>query len=430
MTTSLKIRLGLRRAWRSLRLAALLTVLGLVLVGAVVPASGLQSAVRARTRDREFDFGTWTLDAILAKFAGWGLSLNRFLDPQTQSQVVLETLEQVRRVKELEAQVLLIYADPAVTDPDAASAPRRESLAVEAARLDGLRPLAEAILQAQLLEILQAARLEVLGQVVPPSLFQSSTMPYSLVISPREVIAQALEVSLSPGLTTEAMDRLEEEIFTGLNHAALVVPVGGVGTYPTMVMETADIVWLTEVIAHEWTHNFLTLRPLGINYYTDDALRTINETTASLAGKELGRMILEKYYPEFVPQEVEPSPTGSVLLRPEPDPEAFDFRAEMRVTRVEVDRLLAEGAIEEAEAYMAARRAFFWENGHLIRKLNQAYFAFYGAYNDVPGGGAAGEDPVGPAVVAFRAKFISLGDFLKAISWVTSYDALLELLDG
>jgi hypothetical protein len=169
-----------------------------------------------------------------------------------------------------------------------------------------------------------------------------------------------------------------------------------------------------------------------MNYYTNSELRTINETTASLAGKELGLMILEKYYPEFVPVEVESSENhaSGVGVEAELDPPAFDFRGEMRMTRVEVDRLLAMGEVEEAEAYMEARREFFWENGYSIRKLNQAYFAFYGAYNDVPGGGAAGEDPVGPAVVTYRSQFESLADFLKAISWVDSFDELLGLLEN
>jgi hypothetical protein len=100
----------------------------------------------------------------------------------------------------------------------------------------------------------------------------------------------------------------------------------------------------------------------------------------------------------------------------------------MRETRLEVDRLLALGEVDAAEDYMEQRRQFFWENGYLIRKLNQAYFAFYGAYNDEPGGGAAGEDPVGPAVVAYRAKFDNLADFLNAISWIDSYEGLLKRL--
>ena len=91
--------------------------------------------------------------------------------------------------------------------------------------------------------------------------------------------------------------------------------------------------------------------------------------------------------------------------------------------RGKTDKLLAEGKIKEAEAYMEARREIFWQNGYAIRKLNQAYFAFYGAYADVPGG-AAGEDPVGPAVRALRAQSASLADFVKRISWMTSFQEL------
>lgn len=418
----------LRSFWRVLRLAALLTLLVFILAGSAFPPGGLKASVNSLTRPLEFDYGTWTLDAILAKFAGWGLSFNRFLSPDEQSQLVLDTLEQVRRVNDLQAQVLIIYADPAVSDPESASQAVRARLDAEQDHLDALAPLAESILQTQLLDVLEDIGLGRFGQVLPPSLFRASEMPYSLVISPRDRITQALDVSLVPGTTTQTMEKLEDNIFTELDYAALVVPIGGVGTYPTMISQTTDLVWLTEVIAHEWVHNFLTLRPLGINYFTNDQLRTINETTASLAGKELGELILAKYYPEFLPPPTEQASSSNQLQRPEPEPDLFDFRAEMRITRVEVDRLLAEGKVEEAEAYMEARRGFFWDNGYLIRKLNQAYFAFYGAYNDVPGGGAAGEDPVGPAVVAYRERFADLGAFLRAVSWVNSFDELLELL--
>ncbi len=95
----------------------------------------------------------------------------------------------------------------------------------------------------------------------------------------------------------------------------------------------------------------------------------------------------------------------------------------MRETRVHVDALLADGKIDEAESYMEARRLIFLQNGYLVRKLNQAYFAFYGAYADTPGG-AAGQDPVGPAVRALRAKSKSLAEFVNAISWMTSFEQL------
>jgi hypothetical protein len=97
----------------------------------------------------------------------------------------------------------------------------------------------------------------------------------------------------------------------------------------------------------------------------------------------------------------------------------------MHETRVTVDNLLAEGKIIEAETYMETRRVFFWDHGYLIRKLNQAYFAFYGAYADQPGG-AAGEDPVGTAVRALRAHSSSLVDFIHRISWLSSYEQLQQ----
>jgi hypothetical protein len=170
---------------------------------------------------------------------------------------------------------------------------------------------------------------------------------------------------------------------------------------------------------------------LGVNYFTSEELRTINETTATLAGQELGWLILEKYYPQHVPPpplpaHIEAAPSPPEMIQ---EVEPFNFQAEMRQTRVETDRLLAEGDVESAEAYMEARRQVFWDNGYPIRKLNQAYFAFYGAYDADPDGGAAGEDPVGPAVQALRAQYDNLADFLNAISWVTSYDSLLRLLN-
>jgi hypothetical protein len=420
----------LRGAWRGLRLGLALLAAAFLLGGAAVPPGGLPEQVRARTREIAFDFGSWTLDASFAKLSGWALSLERFLAPQTGPALVLETLEQIQRVRQLQAELLQAVSDPAVDDPEATAAPIRQSLSEAHARLDALAPLAESVLQAQLSDILADANLGMMGQTIPPSLFRTTDVPSSLVVSPRERIERTFDVSLNAGLSAEDMAALEDQIFADLDQASLVVPIGGIGTYPTMIMQTTDIVWLTEVIAHEWVHNFLTLRPLGINYATNETLRTINETTASLAGKELGRLILLKYYPDHVPPEPEPAQTDTPTPRPEPvtDPDAFDFRAEMRITRVEVERLLSEGRIVEAEHFMEARRQIFWQNGFPIRKINQAYFAFYGAYNDAPGGGAAGEDTVGPAVVAYRARFEHLSDFLRSIAWVNSFESLMALL--
>ena len=216
-----------------------------------------------------------------------------------------------------------------------------------------------------------------------------------------------------------------------------------------MVMRTTSLPWLLDTIAHEWTHNFLTLRPLGFLYDATPELRTMNETTASIVGGEVGTLVMQRYFPELAT--ASPSPLQLASTTPaSPSPEGelppFDFRAEMHETRVTADDLLAEGKIEEAEAYMETRRELFWQNGYAIRKLNQAYFAFYGAYADVPGGAAGedpvgpasffqtylaarpDEDPVGPAVRTLRAQSDSLADFVNRISWMTSFEQLQEAI--
>lgn len=408
----------------------LVFILAILMGGAAVPPAGLASQVRAHTRHYHFDFGTWTLEAIGAKLAGWGLSLERFMTPDAQSQLVLDYLNQVQRVNTLNAEILAIYTDPNIPSPDLHSQPLRAALHTELEYLSSLAPLAESVLQNQLMDIIYETNLGVLGQAFPPSLYQVSDMPQSLVVSPRTEIRRELDVSLSPEISIDSKIQIEETIFSELDHAALVVSIGGIGIYPTMVMQTANLVWLTEVIAHEWIHNFLTLRPLGMLYMASEELRTINETTATLAGQELGWLILQKYYPEQIPPDALPPHAEPSLATPEAvlDPDTFDFRNEMRLTRIETDRLLAEGDIEGAEAYMEARRQVFWDNGFPIRRLNQAYFAFHGAYGGTPGGGAAGEDPVGPAVIALRARYDALADFLNAISWVNSYEGVLKLL--
>ena len=99
----------------------------------------------------------------------------------------------------------------------------------------------------------------------------------------------------------------------------------------------------------------------------------------------------------------------------------------MHKTRVHVDELLAAGKITEAEQYMEERRQLFRENGFMLRRINQAYFAFYGAYADTPGG-AAGEDPVGPAVRTLRSQSASLADFINRMAWMTSFTDLLKAI--
>jgi hypothetical protein len=238
-----------------------------------------------------------------------------------------------------------------------------------------------------------------------------------------------LSLNLLPGLDTLQKESIEEGIYTEFNYSALVEPIGGLSAYPTMVMQTTSFSWLVETVAHEWIHNYLFFHPLGLRYDVNPQMRTINETVASLAGTEIGNTMLMTSFPDKLPPPAAPKMRSKLQ---EPGAEAgmvFDFRAEMRQTRVRVDELLAAGKVNEAEQYMEMRRHFFWEHGYHIRKINQAYFAFYGSYNDQPGGGAAGADPVGPAVRKLWAESRTLKEFIEKVQTVRSYADLLEILE-
>jgi hypothetical protein len=409
---------------RTTRILITLAFLAVLLGGSVVPPGDQTERIRAFTRQIEFDYIGWTINALGVKFQQISLGSGDYLSNDARHQMMLEYMELVAAIQQAEDQLNDVYADPDVGDPFEASSELRAHLQSLYGRRERVGPLAESILQGQISSIAADMGLTLGGQPIPPVLFHSTPLPMALIVSPRDVIRQDEDISLIPDLTIDQQAALENQVETGLDVSSLVVKIGGVGLYPTMVYQTSYLNGYVEVVAHEWVHNFLTLRPLGLNYLSSPELRTMNETTASIAGKEMSQALLEKYYPELIPpppvakQPVEP-------LTPE-EPPAVDFNSEMRTTRVRVDDLLAAGNIQEAETYMEARRVFFRENGYLIRKLNQAYFAFYGAYADQPGGGAAGADPVGAAVRQLRAQSPSLGDFLNRISWMWSVDQLYE----
>ncbi len=373
---------------------------------------------RHYTRAMEFDYLDWTLDTLWLKATQGKI---RDLSVIEQKKLVYDYLELVAEVQDFDSQIAVLYADPAIIDPTSSSKDLTTELQEKQVQLKGKSPIAETILQEQVKSVLVKEGLETSSDIFPPVLYHISDLPLSLLISPRDRIQLDADISVQPGLSDQQKVELEKEVESGMNVSALVEEVGGLGTYPAMIMLTTDLNWLVETIAHEWVHNYLTLHPLGLSYDTSPELRTMNETTANLAGKEIGNMVIETYYPERVPPSVSatlPEPTAELM------PPAFDFQKEMRITRQQVDMLLARGEIDEVETYMESRRQVFWENGYLIRRINQAYFAFYGAYNDTPGGGAAGSDPVGPAVVLLREKSDSLGDFLKEISNMSTYEQL------
>ena len=424
--SNMLIRIG-----RILDITVILIVL-ILIGGSDTPRfAGNTDRTRVYTREIEFDYPNWVWNATWTKIQQAAIQTPYTFNRGTSKQIIFEYLRVTRDLAQTEYRIEQIYTDPNITNKDTATSLLRSQRDTLSERQITLAPFAESILQLQLSNTLAQLGLTVIGQPLPPVLYHSSPTPLALIVSQRDEIVQIANISILPTLALDEQIKLEDTVADSLDVSALIVPVGGIGVYPTMVMETTDLRSMLSIIAHEWVHNYLNVRPLGLNYSTTPELRTMNETTASIVGDEVGLLVLQEHYPELAASNL----SRNLILFNAPflpstsldDPPTFDFRAEMYETRVKTDALLAEGKIGEAEVYMEARRQIFWQNGYLIRKLNQAFFAFNGAYADVPGG-AAGEDPVGPAVRALRAQSTSLKDFINTIARMTSFEQLQEAI--
>jgi len=409
-------------AVRQWDLALLLAMLSSLAAEGPPPAS-LDTRVHRILAGERFDFAGWEVEALLGKLAHSLVAPQRYMDEAARHDFFLGYLGLVADIHSLEWEIHRTYADPKVDDPGTATVGLRTHLAELRAEEEARQPLAEAILEEQTACILVDEGFGILGQEFPPVGAHFTPLPLLLVVSPRDHIESILQLSLRHGLDVAQWEAIEGQVDAAFDVSSLVTGIGGMAAYPAMLLESSSLNGVAEVTAHEWTHHYLTPRPLGWNYTAAPETRTINETVASIVGKEAGRRMVARYYPELLPPEPEPQPEEEA---PPSEPPEFDFRAEMRQTRIWVDELLAQGRIEEAETYMEERRKAFVERGYTIRKLNQAYFAFHGAYADEPG--AAGADPTGPAVQELRARSPDLRTFISRVARVTRLAELEALL--
>ena len=417
----------------------ILVLLVLPLRGATIDRSYLEKGVRDFTRPLEFNFTSWTISALWDKAKHSSLGAEQYISPADTRSLVLDYLQLRADVNALEEEEKNIVADPDVENPERASAAVRERLAGKRSRAQDLAPFVQEVLQRQINTSLADLDLTWGGKAVPPVLYRAEPDSHALVVSPRNVIRQEANVMLVSGLTLDEIITLERKIEEELDLSALVVGIGGVGMYPAMIIESSNLNWMVEVIGHEWTHNYLTLHPLGLQYFASPELRTINETVAELAGREIYRAVFTRYYPDRLPPE-DKSPGGNVpenqktereRLQEVIGPIPFDFRYEMYKTRLTVDRLLEEGEVAEAEAYMEDRRQVFWDQGYRIRKLNQAYFAFHGSYAAQPGGaGGAEENRLGQNLRELKETLPSFSDFMRKVAWMWRLDQFQRVFES
>ena len=379
----------------------------------------LQDQIDEAVASHGFDLLRYEVTGVLGKVGDAFRRLESRLTPEEQRLLVEQYNRRAHHIAELETRVNRIYADPDTLDPAAASTALRQQLERQRQLQRETRPLVEAILERQTAMVLDEMNLTRLGLVWPPVRFQFSAPPNYLIVSPRDRIELEASTYLDPDLDFSQITAIEETTAAQLDRSTLIEGLGGVGVWPTLVLDQASLPWTLSTIAHEWVHNYMIFQPLGWNMFASPEMNTINETAATIIGDEIGQAVATKFY-DIPPPSPTPQETPSA-----PEPKTFDFAAEMRRTRVHVDELLARGKIVEAENYMEARRRQFVTHGYPLRRLNQAYFAFYGSYATGP----AATDPIGPKLQRLRDLTPDLATFVadvRSIRQPADLDRLLE----
>lgn len=239
--------------------------------------------------------------------------------------------------------------------------------------------------------------------ITPPVFFRFAHLPLLLVVAPRDRIEVLDGVFLQPTLPAADWERLEDQIDRH-GVASLVLPIGGFAAYPSMIPDSSSPRQTLPIVAHEWVHQYLAMRPLGQRYFASYPLRSINETVADLAGKEIGEAVLQRYYSPAEP------PSVGLPVSENARPVSY-FNWAMAEIRRTVEAMLARGDVDGAERYMAERRGWLEQNGYRLRKLNTAYLTFYGAY-------AGAGNNYEPKLRLLRARSGSLAEFLHRVETI------------
>lgn len=419
-----------------------------VLVGGyATPADSFDDRLNAAVSPYRFDYVRWELHAA------WNDLSHSLLwqpIPADGAELVVQFYSSGSRLDALRRELVMLEAPPpSGTAGVQARVQRPESyldgLRAEIARLQterrGLNPTAERVLAHQIREVLAS---EGIHNAIndwpidlPPFNLRIEKPPSILVISPRSKIEFTLGEMLEPGLSEEIAAGIESEV-DRLGVSSLVVEPGGFGaSYPVIVSDVSNLPFSMWVACHEWAHQFLAFAPLGFLFILDLTgvrkdfdIYVMNETLADLVGREVQKKVLERYYPEF--GALSPFTYVSSGI-------STSFNTEMRKIRQQVDSHLAAGNIDEAEAYMEERRLYLNSLGYPLRKLNQAYFAFFDSYaNSQPSEPFAfgltvrrvsSNDSIESDFRELRARSASLKEFLATAGRLTSREELRQAVE-
>ena len=423
-------RTGVRRWLRKRTFAWGVLALALVFLQDLrLDAAALASA------PHQFSVMSWELGNLPDKWARHVVEFPGALFGETGTDMqVAEArryFEMGHRLREIDNRLITLEVNPPAsggTDGQI-EALRRERATLAEAQAD-LRPSVEATVESAIAETLIELGFKAWTGVFPPVDTVLTGSPTVLVMSRRDRIERIEGSLLNTGLDSRERERIEARVEDETDRSALVVNTGGIAFYPSITANNVSLEHAVEIIAHEWIHQWLWFRPLGRRYFESPDLATLNETVASIAGVEIGRLALERLTDgasEHAGHGHQHQHSPEVPSAPADERPRFDFQTEMRVTREQVDAMLEAGDVDGAEAYMEERRRRFVSEGYPIRKINQAYFAFHGTYGTT---GAAGINVIGEQVQELRRRSPSLEDFLRTAAQFTGPEDLARYLEG
>jgi hypothetical protein len=405
-------------------------ILSLLLVtvaaGACRQAPDFDDRLSVIVRPYRFSILRWQLDQLFGRSGSEPAAEALHVGDGTDSELVLEYFSLISRMRALQREINAITLGSQSGDLDALTAEleRLQSAA------SSLRQPVQRVMGGQIREALSAQGIHNpldrhirLRFGFPPLNFRLDQPPNLLVISPRDRIESIREVMLVQDLNVDQFERIEAQV-DALGVSSMVTELGGFGgTYPTFVAADATLPWTLSTATEEWLHQYLAFTPLGFTYLLDSIgvardyeVATMNETLAGMVSDEVAAIVLDEFYPQYgYPQR--PGTGGEAT---------FDFNRTMRELRLAVDELLASGEIERAEQLMEERRQFLVSKGYYIRKLNQAYFAFYGTYADEP----TSVSPIGAEMRELRRRSTSLREFLNTAAGMTGRKDLVDALEA
>ena len=346
------------------------------------------------------------------------LPWNPKVDRERRNALAQEFFTLGQQAAELERQLgIPSTGSGSLLSEDEARSARSEVLRV-AQRRSKIRPLVEQAIEAEISAVLaQEGFASRIGFIFPPVDTVFTNSPGVLVLSPRERIFRQKTVLLAPGIGDEERNRIEDRLFFEENLSALVEDTGGVAVYPSVVSDSGRLHHAVVIAAHEWLHHWFFFHSLGQHFWDSSDMTTLNETAATIGGEEIGDRAFTAMTGETVVRD-------SNASGPQ-DPDAFDYDKAMRQTRMRTEELLGQGKILEAEAYMEERRQTMVANGFLIRKINQAFFAFHGSYAANP----ASISPINDQLKELRNRSASLEEFLNTVAGFGSYREFLDHLE-